>query len=473
MLDKSIEMGRKKIQIPEEKQVKVTKRSISSFLNKEYTNYVMYTLENRAIPSIVDGLRMGSRKILYAALSSSFKNEQSDKLLALVGDIYKITLYPHGDASLQGTITELASSYKDNLAPLEIDGQGGSLRDPDAISAPRYLYIKLSKYAKKLYSVDNDLIEYVFDEGKLLEPQRFLPIIPTILTKRAIGLAVGYAFSGFSYNPIDVIDACISVILSGSCDNLAIRPYVKGIKQKNFKFNEYKNRWECFGEMTIEKDEIIITDLPYDQTFESFESRLNSLQNQEYFEYWENYSKDNNIEYHIKFKRGVLSRLQNDIPSIAKKLNLISVVDKDNFTTLDENNKLHYFGNASELVEHFVKYRLTIYEKRKTLLVSALEKKIKDASLLAKFISLVIKKKIKIANEDLEEVKEKIRSFDLPDTFINIPLSKITKTEYEKQLKLIEDYKNELEYVKNTSIEQMYINDLFELRQSIYEDFIV
>ena len=73
----------------------------------------------------------------------------------------------------------------------------------------------------------------------------------------------------------------------------------------------------------------------------------------------------------------------------------------------------------------------------------------------------------------MEEVKENIRSFDLPDTFINIPLSKITKTEYEKQLKLIEDYKNELEYVKNTSIEQMYINDLFELRQSIYEDFII
>ena len=71
----------------------------------------------------------------------------------------------------------------------------------------------------------------------------------------------------------------------------------------------------------------------------------------------------------------------------------------------------------------------------------------------------------------MEAVKENIRSFDLPDSFINIPLSKITKTEYEKQLQLIEDYKKELEYILNTTTTQMYINDLCNLHKALEEDF--
>ena len=466
-------MAKRKIIAPEVSTINVTQRTISSFLQKEYTNYVFYVLANRAIPSILDGLRMGSRKIVYAALNSSFKNGSSDKLLALVGDIYKMTLYPHGDASLHNTIVELSSSFKDNLAPLEIDGQGGSLRDPGAISAPRYLYIKLSKYAKLLYGIDTDLLEPVFDEGKNLEPTHYFPIIPTILTKRCQGIAVGYAYSGFSYNPLDVIDACISVLLTGDCDNLAIRPYVKGVKQKNFRYNDYRERWECFGEIEVDANNncVYITDLPYDVTFESFESRLNSLVNSEYIDSWENNSKDNKIEYVAYFKRGVLSRIGEDLNSLAKKFTLITTVDKDNQTVLDENGKLHYFSTPAELLTHFVNVRLTIYEERKTRMVDALKKKIDDASLLAKFISLVIKKKIKVANEDLEAVKENIRSFDLPDSFINIPLSKITKTEYEKQLQLIEDYKKELEYILNTTTTQMYINDLCNLHKALEEDF--
>ena len=101
-------MARRKIIAPEASTINVKQRTISSFLQKEYTNYVFYVLANRAIPSILDGLRMGSRKIVYAALNSSFKNGSSDKLLALVGDIYKMTLYPHGDASLHNTIVELS-----------------------------------------------------------------------------------------------------------------------------------------------------------------------------------------------------------------------------------------------------------------------------------------------------------------------------------------------------------------------------
>jgi DNA gyrase/topoisomerase IV subunit A len=60
--------------------------------------------------------------------------------------------------------------------------------------------------------MDEDLLEYVFDEGTYLEPVNYLPIIPTVLCSRAECMAPGYKFSCFSYNPLDVIDACIQYL---------------------------------------------------------------------------------------------------------------------------------------------------------------------------------------------------------------------------------------------------------------------
>ena len=84
-------------------------KNISDFLNGEYMDYVMYVLANRAIPSMVDGLRTGARKILHAALTGPFKNGKPDKLTSLVGDTFRISLYPHGDASLSNTARHAGS----------------------------------------------------------------------------------------------------------------------------------------------------------------------------------------------------------------------------------------------------------------------------------------------------------------------------------------------------------------------------
>ena len=46
--------------------------------------------------------------------------------------------------------------------------------------------------------------------------------------------------------------------------------------------------------------------------------------------------------------------------------------------------------------------------------------------------------------------------------------SKLTKEEFEKYLQEIEDIKNYLEYVKNTTEKEMYINDLIELREKVF-----
>ena len=41
--------------------------NITNYLNTEYASYGMYTIENRAIPSVIDGFKPTQRKIIYIA----------------------------------------------------------------------------------------------------------------------------------------------------------------------------------------------------------------------------------------------------------------------------------------------------------------------------------------------------------------------------------------------------------------------
>ena len=62
---------------------KLIKRNMSDFLNKEYLKYCFSVLEERAIPSVIDGFKPGGRKIMHAALAGTTKNGNLVKLLAL------------------------------------------------------------------------------------------------------------------------------------------------------------------------------------------------------------------------------------------------------------------------------------------------------------------------------------------------------------------------------------------------------
>lgn len=454
--------------------MQVNTRTVTDFLNTEYLNYAFSVLEERAIPSVIDGLKPGARKIINASLAGTTKDGKLYKLLALSGDAMRVSLYAHGDASLNGTIVGLCKYFNDNLNPLESDSQVGSLRDPEAAGAPRYLYVKHSKYMS-LYKTDYDLLNFLFEEGQYVEPMTYLPIIPTILCKNNIGVAVGYSMHNQAYNPLDVIDACVDYIKSGKIKT-TIRPYIRGIKQGNWKY--VNDHWYNFGDWSINqsKDLLIVNDLPADTSYEDFEKLLNKYEDTGYIKSWKNKSIDGGISYEITFpKKGISVELKKNKSgiSIANRFKLIKMVSDDLLWLLDENHKLKYFQNRNEVVQYFVNYRLSIYGERKKKLVKILEERYKDNSDLVRFIELVCKGKLKIRNRSKADIKVDMDSFNLPLSLISTPMSKCTIEERDELLKQNENIKKELDYIKNTTEKQMYLNDLEELRKNIEKDFPV
>lgn len=447
-----------------------TTRTITDFFNTDYKEFTQYVIENRALVSVIDGLKTGARKIIHAAFTGSLRDGKQKKVPNLSGETMNFSLYPHGDMSLNSTIVTLSQEHKFNFNPLYIDSQNGTLRD-DSVSSPRYLYVKLSKYAD-LWKRDIELTERLFDEGQYTEPKYYLPIIPMAIINRQEGMCQGFRFSTMSYSPVDVIDACIKCINDKKAfDKAVIHPYVRGIKKENWKLED--GVWVNYGAYTWfdKKKQLIITDLPYDVEYKDFEKLLNKLLDAQEIDDWSNYSEDGNVDYRINCSKSTWIKNSDIDFEIINMFKLRKQLPNDLLWVLDENKKVLHFENIKDLIAYFIDFRLKKYKDRKKRLVTLKEEQLKENSDLIKFIGLVCSGKLKIMNRSKADIKVDLEKKGLDMKLISTPLLKCTIEEMnELQLKNAELVK-ELDYLKRTTEKEMYLNDLKELRTNIVKDF--
>ena len=227
----------------------VQRISTDDFFNTYLKDFAKYVIETRALPSIYDGLRIGARKIVYAAITGTIKNGKKSKLTTLLGDTMKLN-FLHGDNSLN------------------VIGQTPSLRNNEVNTAARYLSVRINDYLE-IYKYDSNLWKLTQDEGEENEPEHFFPIIPLVLLNTTNSPGFGFSYRTFQHNIDDIINACIRCLINGSSDDdmlsnkNSLRPEMKGIKEKNFLYNGNKDCWYNVGEYEIDldKDTVIIKDL--------------------------------------------------------------------------------------------------------------------------------------------------------------------------------------------------------------------
>ena len=100
--------------------------SLVDFINKELILFSM--ADNvRSIPNVVDGLKPGLRKIIFACFKRNLVKGEV-KVAQLSGYIAEHSAYHHGEQSLQSSIVGLAQNFvgSNNINLLEPRGQFGS-----------------------------------------------------------------------------------------------------------------------------------------------------------------------------------------------------------------------------------------------------------------------------------------------------------------------------------------------------------
>ena len=196
--------------------VQITHQAVSYFIDQELTSYHFANF-NRAIPQLIDGLKDSQRKVLYGAFkiwanggNKISKNSKDVKVAQFSAQVAQLTNYHHGESNLDGVIIAMTQDFvgSNNLPYFTKEGQYGTryYNGRDAAEA-RYLYTKPNPILSYIYrKEDKDLLEQDSDEGDLIEPKYYLPIIPMVLVNGARGIATGYSSYIPCHNPIEIID---------------------------------------------------------------------------------------------------------------------------------------------------------------------------------------------------------------------------------------------------------------------------
>jgi DNA topoisomerase-2 len=450
--------------IPHEMQV----RFIDDFLNTEVKDYAHYVVTTRALPNIMDGLKVGGRKIMWAGINGDLKKYKKIKMVDMIGDTMKYEFH-HGDSSLKNTIEQFASDHLFETAPFRVIGQKGTLRVPDAKTAARYLEVALTEYIN-IFKTDTELLQLNFEDGKITEPKHFLPIVPIVLLWRTNSPGFGFSFRSFSYKLEDIIDATMCAVINGSCSGLwhiDLKPRIKGIDRERMVYNEAKAAWYNIGEYQINADVLTVTDLPYNVSYKKYTVLLNELKEKGTILDWFNRkSKTEPIKYVISFPKDKLKVLYNSKWKFYGMFRLYAKVPKQTLNVIDKDGKtIINFDNANDFVDGFGRRRLLIYNQRKTRQISIIEKAIADLTDKAQFIQLVVDDKIIVTKRAKADIEADCLKFGVTTAGLQLEIYRLTLEEIAKALKRIGDLKIELEYIRSTSIQTMYLNDLIELRQ--------
>ena len=197
----------------------IEKVSIGDFSEDAYLNYSMYVILDRALPSLLDGLKPVQRRIIYAMSELGLKHSTKYKKSArTVGDVLG-KFHPHGDTACYEAMVIMAQSFAYNM-PL-IDGQGnwGTQDDPKSFAAMRYTESKLTKYSELLLQdLKNGTSDWIPNFDGTLDEPKFLPSqIPNILINGSSGIAVGMSTDIPPHNLGEIILAVQHVINNPKC----------------------------------------------------------------------------------------------------------------------------------------------------------------------------------------------------------------------------------------------------------------
>jgi DNA gyrase/topoisomerase IV subunit A len=443
----------------------MNKKSLSEFLSDEYKEFAMYTIENRAIPSIIDGLKPVHRKILYIS-NKVWKtgNEKTLKIFQLAGKIASDSFYHHGNMSLENAIINTAQHFKNNAPLLEEDGQFGSLRSPKA-GASRYIGTKLSENFRLIYK-DFELLNHKEEEGEVIEPEYFLPIVPTVLINGSQGIAVGFSSNILNRNIHDIIKSCQDVLKGKKIKE--VPPRLNGFLGTYIQDEENNKKWYITGKFNkVNTTTINVSELPISMTYEKYESILEKLVDDKKIVSYEDNCKDN-VNYTIKMKRSELNKMDDDM--IIKLLKL-QETSHEIFSTLNEKGNLKIFDSSKEIIEYFVNFRLKYYDKRKKFLLDKLEREYKVLDNRAKFIKAILDNKLKVNNVPKAKIISGIEKLKLDkidgsyDYLLRMPIYSLTKELFDKLKKDLLSKKEEIDVLKKTTPKSMYNKDLTDLKR--------
>uniref|UniRef100_A0A671W2R0 DNA topoisomerase 2 n=1 Tax=Sparus aurata TaxID=8175 RepID=A0A671W2R0_SPAAU len=380
--------------------------SYNDFVNKELVLFSNSDNE-RSIPCLVDGLKPGQRKVLYCCFKRNDKREV--KVAQLAGSVAEMSAYHHGEVSLMMTIVGLAQNFvgSNNLNLLQPLGQFGTrLHGGKDSASPRYIFTMLSPLARLVFpAVDDNLLKYNYDDNQRVEPEWYMPIIPTVLVNGAEGIGTGWASKLPNYDIREIINN-IHRMLNGD-EPLPMLPNYKGFRGTIEKVME--NQFMNSGEVAIiDSTTIEISELPvksWTQTYKEnvLEPMLNGTEKvPSLITDFKEYHTDTTVRFVVKMTEEKLREAE--AANLHKVFKLQSPLTCNSMVLFDHVGSLKKYESVQDILKDFFELRMKYYVLRKDWLTGMLGAESAKLTNQARFILEKIQGTLVIENKPKKEL---------------------------------------------------------------------
>ncbi|KAI0328009.1 type II DNA topoisomerase [Cubamyces sp. BRFM 1775] len=387
-----------------------TQREIpmSDFINRELILFSM--ADNiRSIPSVADGLKPGQRKVIWSCFKRNLKREI--KVAQLVGYVSEISAYHHGEQSLMATIINLAQDFvgSNNMNLLMPNGQFGT-RDQGGKdhAAARYIYTELAPVIRNvMHPADDAILTYQQDDGKAVEPEWYMPILPMVLINGAEGIGTGWSTSIPSYNPEDIV-ANIHRLMDGE-EQVPMLPWWRGFTGTIKKVGD--NKYDVLGVVKkIDDTTVEITELPIHKWTQNFKAELEAMCGEKGdgpIKDYKEYHNNMNVHFVITMSEKEMEKAEKQ--GFHEFFKLTTKINTGNMVCFDFDGKIKKYNSPEEIIEDFYPKRLAYYQKRKDFLANELQTQLDRLNNQARFVKMIVDKELVVSNRKKADIVAELR----------------------------------------------------------------
>ncbi|KAF4126793.1 DNA topoisomerase II [Geosmithia morbida] len=395
----------------------------NDFVNKELILFSMAD-NMRSIPSVIDGLKPGQRKVIFACFKRNLVKDK--KVVELAGYISEHTAYHHGEQSLQQTIIGLAQNFvgSNNVNCLEPSGNFGSrLAGGSDAASPRYIFTRLSPFARKIFSpLDEPSLTYQYEEGKRIEPNVYAPILPMVLVNGADGIGTGWSTSIPNYHPIDIIANLRRRMGRDEASETTeeqpfstMMPWFRGWKgapeaagPDRYKFNgiAYQNDQNA--------NEFVVTELPIRVWTDDFKARLEKVisgaDGPSWIKDYKEFNDHKTVHFEIQVDEKHVPKILEE--GILERFKLQKQVATSNLVAFDTNGQIRKYDKVEDILEEYYAYRLDMYSERKKYWLGVYHSEYRKLSNQARFIEEIIDGDLVVGKKKKDVLVKELRERD-------------------------------------------------------------
>lgn len=377
---------------------------VKDFINKELILFSM--ADNvRSIPSMVDGLKPGHRKILFSCFKRRLKGEI--KVAQLAGYVSEHSAYHHGEQSLCATIIGMAQTFvgSNNVNLLEPIGQFGTrLQGGKDAASPRYVFTSLSPFARLLFRVEDDaLLTYLNDDGQSIEPEWYLPILPLVLVNGGEGIGTGWMTAIPNFNPRDVVEN-LRRLMAGD-EAQPMHPWYQGflgaVEAQGSDRYRISGCWEKLDGHSIE-----ITELPIGTWTQSYKEQLEGMISPEKGEPlirdYKEYHTDTTVRFVLHLTDEQMRAAESE--GIEKRFKLTTLINLNNLVCFDARGQLRKYAAPLAILDEFYHLRLEYYVRRKEWMAEQLTQEWTRLDNRVRFVQEIVEGKLIVQNKKRADI---------------------------------------------------------------------